>query len=73
MTDSIEIKYEPLVTLKAAAHALGLPNFKVTRAAKSAAFPTYTLYNRRKLVRLSEVIAAIESSSKGGSDDAGKR
>jgi hypothetical protein len=56
---------EPLLTLKAAAEKLGLPPFKVTRAAKVGIFPTYTLFNTRKLVRLSEVIAAIERSKTG--------
>lgn len=57
---------EPLLTLKAAAGKLNLPVFKVTRAARHGLFPTYTLLNSRKLVRLSEVIAAIERSRTGG-------
>lgn len=57
---------ERLLTLKDIATQLGLPEFKVTRAAKAGAFPTYTLYNKRKLARLSEVVAAIESSRAGG-------
>ena len=36
-----------------------------TRAAKLGIFPTYTLFNKRKLVRLSDVIAAIERSRHG--------
>jgi hypothetical protein len=56
---------EPLLTLKAAAEKTGLPVFKVTRAAKLGIFPTYTLFNMRKLVRLSDVIAAIERSRHG--------
>lgn len=59
---------EKLVTLKEAAARLGLPAFKVFRAAKAGIFPTYRLFNTRKLVRLSEVIAAIEASKEGGSD-----
>jgi hypothetical protein len=57
---------EPLSTLKAAAEKLELPVFKLTRAAKLGIFPTYTLLNNRKLVRLSEIIAAIERSRSGG-------
>jgi hypothetical protein len=45
---------EPLLTLKDVATKLGLPAFKVTRAAKLGIFPTYTLLNKRKLVRLPE-------------------
>lgn len=59
-------KIEPLLTLKDIAARLGLPAFKVTRAAKLGLFPTYALFNQRKLARLSEVIAAIESSRTGG-------
>jgi hypothetical protein len=59
---------EKLVTLKDAAIALGLPGFKITRAARAGIFPTYSLFNKRKLVRLSEVVAAIEASKKGGSN-----
>lgn len=53
---------EPLLTLKAAAEKTGLPVFKIRRAAKLGIFPTYTLLNKRRLVRLSEVINAIERS-----------
>lgn len=62
------IKPEPLLTLKRVADELGLPVFKVVRAAKRGVFPTYTLFNNRKLARLSEVIAAIDRSRSGGSD-----
>jgi hypothetical protein len=59
---------EKLTTVKKAADTLGLPPWKLRRAAKAGAFPTYTVLNSRRLVRLSEVIAAIEASKKGGSD-----
>lgn len=64
MSDShhAKIHTEPLLTLNAAAAKLGVPVFKVRRAAKAAIFPTYRLFNSRKLVRLSEVITAIERS-----------
>jgi hypothetical protein len=70
MTQPIPVSpiLEKLVTLKDAAIALGIPTFKVTRAARAGAFPTYTLFNKRKLVRLSEVVAAIEASKTGGSN-----
>jgi hypothetical protein len=60
--------FEPLLTLQEAANRLGLRQFKITRAAKAGLFPTYSLFNKRKLVRLSEVIAAIETSRQGGFD-----
>ena len=56
---------EPLLTLKEVAKRLGLPTFKVARAAKLGLFPTYTLLNKRKLARISEVVAAIERSRLG--------
>jgi hypothetical protein len=57
---------EPLLALKDIATRLGLPAFKVTRAAKLGIFPTYSLFNNRKLARLSEVLSAIERSRTGG-------
>jgi hypothetical protein len=60
---------EPLLTLKDVAARLGLPAFKVTRAARLGVFPTYFLLNKRKLARLSEVVTAIERSRVGGTHD----
>ncbi len=60
---------EPLLTLKDIATRLGLPTFKVTRAASLGVFPTYFMLNKRKLARLSEVVAAIERSRVGGAHD----
>ena len=59
---------EPLVTLKDAASALGLPYFKIQRAARAGLIPTYFVYNSRRLVRLSEVLNVINSSRSGGSN-----
>jgi hypothetical protein len=58
---------EKLLTIKAAAAALGLPTFKVNRAARAGLIPTYTLLNSRRLVRLSEIIAVINSTRSEGS------
>ena len=57
---------EQLLTLRSAADALGLPYFKVQRAARLKLFPVYRLLNKRPLVRLSEVVAVIERSREGG-------
>jgi hypothetical protein len=57
---------EKLITVKAAAEALGLPTWKLSRAAKRGAFPTYTILNSRRLVKLSEVLSCIEASRQGG-------
>ena len=61
---------EKLLTYKAAADALGIPYFKIQRAAKAKLFPTYRLLNGRPLLRLSEVIAAIDATRDGGADEA---
>jgi hypothetical protein len=58
---------EPYSTLKQAADLLGLPYFKLQRAGRRGLFPTYRLLNSRALVRLSEVVSAIERSRSGGS------
>jgi hypothetical protein len=57
---------EPFITIRYAAELLGQPIFKVRRASRAGLFPTYRFMNGRRLVRLSEVIAAIERSRKGG-------
>lgn len=58
--------FEPLLTLKDAAERLGVPYFKVQRAARAGLFPTYFVYNSRRLVRLSEVVAIINGTRRGG-------
>lgn len=58
--------FEQLVTLKVAAAHFGLPYFKVQRAARAGIIPTYFVYNTRRLVKLSEVGAIINSSRQGG-------
>lgn len=57
---------EPYLTVKDAARRLGLPAFKLQRAARAGLVPTYSFFNKRKLVRLSEVVAFIERSRAGG-------
>ena len=57
---------EPLLTIDRAATQLGLPTWKLRRAAKAGIFPTYKLANSRRLVRLSEVVAAINATREGG-------
>ena len=59
---------EKLVTLGTAADAIGVPYFKILRAAKAGLFPCYKVGNQRALVRLTEVVSAIERSSLGADD-----
>ena len=58
---------EEYITLKQAADLIGQSHTKVQRAARAGHFPTYRFQNGRILVRLSEVIAAIETTRQGGS------
>jgi hypothetical protein len=57
---------EPFQTLADAADQIGLPTFKIRRAAKRGLFPTYTLLNGRKLALVSEIRAAIRRSRSVG-------
>jgi len=53
---------EPMLTMAEAAARLGVHLWALRRAAKTGAIPSYSPFNSRKLVRLSEVVAAIEAS-----------
>ena len=57
---------ERLLTIKVAADLLGIHYWKLRRAVKQGGVPSYTLQNSRRLVKLSEVVAAIEASRRGG-------
>lgn len=59
---------EPLLTLQHAAKELGVHAWALRRAVKSGAIPAYQPFNGRKLVRLSEVVSAINASKIGGSN-----
>ena len=47
-------------TIKEAAALFGMPTWKIRRAVKDGLIPSYTLLNRRKLVQLSEIDAALK-------------
>jgi hypothetical protein len=53
---------EGYLTFKEAAPKLNIPIWKLRRAAKRGDFPTYRIFNKRALVRLSEVDAAIRAA-----------
>ncbi len=57
---------ERLLTYRAVAEALGVPYFKIQRAARAGLFPTYRLFNNRRLLKLSEVQAVIDRSRERG-------
>lgn len=60
---------EPFLTLQQAAEELGVHVWALRRAVKSGAIPAYQPFNGRKLVRLSEVVTAINASKIGGEHD----
>lgn len=57
---------EPFLTLQQAAQKLGVHVWALRRAIKAGNIPAYAPFNGRKLVRLSEVVAAINASKVGG-------
>lgn len=52
---------EKLLTVKEAAKQLGVPYWKLNRAVQQRLIPSYSLLNRRKLVRLSEILNSIRN------------
>ena len=57
---------ERLLTLHEAAAELGCHYWQLQRAVKRGDIPSYTPFNSRKLVKLSEVVAYIDSCRQGG-------
>jgi excisionase family DNA binding protein len=57
---------ERLLTVAEAADTLGIHRWKLSRAVTAGIVPSYRLFNGRRLVRLSEIIAVIERSREGG-------
>lgn len=65
---STPISVEPYFTVPEAAKVFGVRTWALRRAIKSGVVPSYTPFNGRKLVRLSEIAAAITASKIGGTD-----
>lgn len=59
---------EKLINIQTAAKELGVHTWALRRAIKSGAIPSYAPFNSRKLVKLSEVSAYIDSCRQGGGD-----
>ena len=59
---------EKLINIQTAAKALGVHPWALRRAINSGAIPAYTPFNSRKLVKLSEVVAYIDSCRQGGDE-----
>jgi hypothetical protein len=64
--DSQSNAREKLITIKVAAANFGLPYWKLLRAVKAGIIPSYTPFNSRRLVLLSEVNCYIRSTRSGG-------
>lgn len=59
-------EYNKLHTLPQAARLLGLKVHALRRAVNRRYIPSYSCFNRRKMVKPAEVLAAMASHSKGG-------
>lgn len=57
---------ERLRTIKEAAREIGCLEWQLRRAAKKGTIPSYTPFNSRKLVKISEIAAYIDSTKQGG-------
>ena len=57
---------ERLSTIKEAAKEIGAKEWQLRRAVKAGHIPSYTPYSSRRMVKLSEVIAHIDSCREGG-------
>jgi excisionase family DNA binding protein len=55
---------EKLYTTQEAASLLNVHAWKIRRAVKKELIPSYTLLNSRRLVRLSEIIAAMNAGDR---------
>lgn len=58
---------ERLLTMHEAADAIGAKYWHLQRAVRRGDIPSYTPFNSRPLVKLSEVVAYIDTCRKGGS------
>jgi excisionase family DNA binding protein len=57
---------EKYISIQEAADEIGAKYWQVQRAAKRGAIPSYTPFNSRRLVKLSEVLAYIDACRQGG-------
>lgn len=60
---------EKFIPLSEAANRLGIYLWALRRAVKRGDIPSYAPFGKRRLVRLSEVILAIETFRQGGFDE----
>lgn len=53
---------DQFLTFRDAATALGIPYFKIQRAARVGAIPTYSLFNSRKYVKLGDILDVMSAA-----------
>ena len=66
-THAVHPPPEPLVTIPAAARAIGIHPKTLRRAAKDGLVPSYQPFNSRIYVRTCEILASIDAVRKGTS------
>jgi predicted site-specific integrase-resolvase len=59
ITHQLSVPPEKLLTLKQAQQELGIPYYKLLRAANAGLIPTYSLLNNKKYVRASDILKAM--------------
>lgn len=68
-SDDTSSKPEKLHTIREAADYVGAKDWQIRRAIGRGLIPYFAPFNSRRLVRLSDVLALVEGSRKGGNDD----
>lgn len=63
MTNEPNISVEKVYTLRDAAEMLGVPYYKVQRAARTGLIPTYRLLNSRPYVKISDILKLMQEES----------
>ena len=59
-------KPEKYLTIKEAAYELGLPYYKIQRAARRGDIPSHRLFNNRRYLLISELQACMRPTAAGG-------
>ena len=58
-----------LQTFKSAAHAIGVPYYKIQRAANKGLIPTYCMGDSTRYVRLIDILAFLKCSDPVSNDE----
>lgn len=65
-SDSIVPNLDCAISIPKAACLVGIPSWKIRKAVSLRLIPVYQIANSRKLVKPSEILAALHASRKGG-------